>query len=433
MSRVGVRNIRFVRGSAVVAVAVSLFAGTTACGGGTRPQPQDSASGQNHSEQRKAYDPAMKFASSGAALPEAVLVDVQDSTTKTIAAPHVTLRGDVAWAATSQGLLAIDPETGKTRATFTPQGQSSEFDNRIGSVRLDIVAPQAVRVSDHNLVAQSFGITVPGKGTTPAHSAIEVVAADADAVRLAWRHVVDLPKEFTDAAQSSFKTAIIGVDRTTAVVSVNERDKVGVVAIDLATGKAVWGDPQLKPVEVAAGRVIGLKSSGSWSPESLQARAVGDGSTAWSKATDSATAVAAGPELLLLQGLKGKPFGNVTAIVPASGEELSFTVPSGHGVPGWCQYDQQSVVVCANGGSEAFGMDPHTGKALWALPDSSGRVAPNVTGARHGMVYGRTEQNGPVVLDARTGQDKETSPGAAPYWTDGRYAVTDKAIVPARG
>ncbi|MBD0742403.1 hypothetical protein [Streptomyces sp. CBMA152] len=78
-------------------------------------------------------------------------------------------------------------------------------------------------------------------------------------------------------------------------------------------------------------------------------------------------------------------------------------------------------------------MDPHTGKALWALPDSSGRVAPNVTGARHGMVYGRTEQNGLVVLDARTGQDKETSPGAAPYWTDGRYAVTDKVMVPARG
>ncbi|MEU5241783.1 PQQ-binding-like beta-propeller repeat protein [Streptomyces lydicus] len=432
MSRGGVRNIRFIRGTAVAAVVVSLFAGTTACGGGTRPHPQDSASSQNQ-QQHKAYDPATKFASNGAPLPEAVLLDVQDSTTKTIAPPHVSLLGNVAWAATSQGLLAIDPETGKTRATFKPQGQSTEYDNGIGNTRVDIVAPQVVKVSGHNLVTQSFGVTVPGKGTTPAHSAIEVVAADADAVRLTWRHVVELPKEFADSAQSSFKTAMVGAHGTTAVVSVKDGDQVGVVTIDLAAGKAVWGDPHLKPVEVAAGRVIGLRSTGSWSPESLQARAVRDGSTAWSKATESGTAVAAGPGLLLVQGLKAKPFGNVTAVVPTSGKELSFKVPSGHGVPGQCQFDQQSVVVCASGDSEAFGMDPHTGKVLWALPDSSGRVAPQVTGAWHGMVYGQTEQNGPVVLDARTGKDKVTSPGAAPYWTDGRYAVTDKAIVPVRG
>ncbi len=56
-----------------------------------------------------------------------------------------------------------------------------------------------------------------------------------------------------------------------------------------------------------------------------------------------------------------------------------------------------------------------------------------MTGAWHGMVYGETEQNGPAVLDALTGKDKEASSGAAPYWTDGRYAVTDNKIVPVRG
>ncbi|KIZ15930.1 hypothetical protein [Streptomyces natalensis] len=60
-------------------------------------------------------------------------------------------------------------------------------------------------------------------------------------------------------------------------------------------------------------------------------------------------------------------------------------------------------------------------------------MAPKVTGAWHGMVYGETEQNGPAVLDALTGKDKEASSGAAPYWTDGRYAVTDNKIVPVRG
>ncbi|KIZ15931.1 hypothetical protein SNA_21945 [Streptomyces natalensis ATCC 27448] len=357
------RNIRFMRAAAGGAVVTLLVAGGTACGGDTQSQPQTST-GQNQQKQRKAYDPATKFASSGPRLPKAVLLDVEDSTTKTLAAPHVTLRGGTAWAATSQRLLAIDPETGRGRATFRPEGESTEYNARADGGRLDIVAPQTVTVGGRHLVVQSFGITVRGQGTTPAHSAIEIVAADADAVRPAWRHVVELPKEFADLAGSSISTAVVGVQGATAVVRVKDKDKAGVVAIDLAARKVVWGERHFTPVAVAAGQVVGLVSTGSWSPESLQARAVRDGATAWTKATEDGTAVAAGPGLVLVQGLKGKPFGNVTAVVIASGKELSFRAPSGHGAPAQCQYDRRSVVVCASGGAEAFGMDPHTAKVL---------------------------------------------------------------------
>jgi hypothetical protein len=38
-----------------------------------------------------------------------------------------------------------------------------------------------------------------------------------------------------------------------------------------------------------------------------------------------------------------------------------------------------------------------------------------VTAVWHGAVYGTTE-NGPVVLDATTGEDRSTEAGAAPSW-----------------
>ncbi|MEU1629614.1 hypothetical protein ABZ746_30795 [Streptomyces sp. NPDC020096] len=372
--------------------------------------------------------------------------DVQDVTTKTIAAPHVLLRGDTAWAATSQGLLAIDPATGTTRATFTPQNQSSEADNSVDAVRSDLALPQVATVNGHDLVVQTFGVTIRGQGTTPDHNAIEVVAADADTVRLTWRQVVELPKEFanTDYTQTNFqrhaiRTAVIGVQGAMAVVQVSgtsavDGSEAGVTVIDLAARKAVWADPGLTPESVAAGQVVGVRDDGSGKPQPVQAKAVRDGSTTWSKDTDAPTVVAAGPELLLVQGLKDS--GQDAAVDIATGKESPFQVPAAaagvgsQSLPGRCIYDQRSVVVCA--GNVAFGMDPHSGKVLWSLPDSSGRIAPQVTGAWHGVVYGQTD-NGPVALEALTGKDKQSSPGAAPYWTDGRYAVTDSQIVPTEG
>ncbi|MGW7361563.1 hypothetical protein ACWGI0_34355 [Streptomyces sp. NPDC054802] len=50
---------------------------------------------------------------------------------------------------------------------------------------------------------------------------------------------------------------------------------------------------------------------------------------------------------------------------------------------------------------------------------------PEVTAAWHGRVYGRTEA-GPVVLDARTGEDVEVDPGVAPVAVNEYGAVAMK-------
>jgi hypothetical protein len=62
-------------------------------------------------------------------------------------------------------------------------------------------------------------------------------------------------------------------------------------------------------------------------------------------------------------------------------------------------------------------------------PDSSGRLVPAVTAFWHGAVYGET-QNGPVILDGRTGKDR-SSPGVAPIGVDQYTGLTGSNGVPA--
>lgn len=85
------------------------------------------------------------------------------------------------------------------------------------------------------------------------------------------------------------------------------------------------------------------------------------------------------------------------------------------------------MVVCASfDGVLAF--DATNAKMFWQLPDeAANRVAPTVTAVWHGAVYGGTA-NGPVVLDATTGADRSTAPGAAPSWVSefGGIALDDQ-------
>ncbi|MEU1806716.1 hypothetical protein [Streptomyces sp. NPDC019937] len=75
------------------------------------------------------------------------------------------------------------------------------------------------------------------------------------------------------------------------------------------------------------------------------------------------------------------------------------------------------MIACVNGSVAAY--DGKSGKQLWKLShDDADRVPPHATLVRNGLLYGVTK-NGPVVMDARTGQDKEAAPGIAPYVSDG--------------
>ena len=70
-----------------------------------------------------------------------------------------------------------------------------------------------------------------------------------------------------------------------------------------------------------------------------------------------------------------------------------------------------------SGPNRTFALDAVSAQLLWSLP-AAGRVPPQVSTAWHGAVYGTTV-NGPVVVDARTGRDRNPAPGAAPVVVDG--------------
>ncbi|TVT35419.1 hypothetical protein FNH05_26120 [Amycolatopsis rhizosphaerae] len=426
------------RGAATMAAGLAVLAAVTACSGGSAPRTQATASPGGREAGRPAaaaHDPAVTFAGHGAALPEAVTTDIEDSTTSTLIAPPVTLHGDLAWAATSQGLLALDAATGETRADLRPEGRSTEPSN---SPRTDLKPPPVATVSGQALVVQTFAVTIPGQGTTKAHTALELVAADADTARQAWRQVIDLPDDFPEADGGSLRTAVMGIDGTTAVVRVKAASgygsgDAGTVAIDLAARKVAWDAPKLDPAAMGAGQVVGVVSGPhSWSPKTLEARAAATGAQTWSKDTDNPSVVAVGPSLVLARGLKGMAFGAVDGIEIGSGRETPVQLPeTAPAPPGYCVYDQRSVTVCV--GSSLLGLDPGSGAVLWAVSNDPKRESPRLTGAWHGLVYGENRAGEPVALDARTGKDAETPPGAAPYWTDGRYAVTAKEIVAVTG
>lgn len=86
-----------------------------------------------------------------------------------------------------------------------------------------------------------------------------------------------------------------------------------------------------------------------------------------------------------------------------------------------CLADQASSVVCStgeNGGTdEIVGIDDTTGKKVWGYnKNSASRVVPLTTGAFHGVVYGKA-QDQPVMLDAKTGADipqPSTAPSGTP-------------------
>ncbi|ARP72341.1 hypothetical protein LK07_24155 [Streptomyces pluripotens] len=125
--------------------------------------------------------------------------------------------------------------------------------------------------------------------------------------------------------------------------------------------------------------------------------------------------VPAGPRLVRVSGKDYDRGHSYDRLVDAGSGRTVRTMPADL-AGSECDYDDRSALVCSGMGAEsqvAYGLDASTGKDLWRLPDQQAdRIAPKVTAAWHGRVYGTTD-HGSVALDARTGKDLP-NPGIAP-------------------
>ncbi|MFG2496487.1 PQQ-binding-like beta-propeller repeat protein [Streptomyces caniferus] len=351
---------------------------------------------------RKSYDPPQKFAAQGAALPAAA---GHGSVTAvgTVARPlPLVLHKTNAYIAAADRLQVVDTGTGKTTATVRPRHKPVEQPDA------EVDAP--VPTQDGQLMLVPFLVEFGGKGTTPSRVGIELDAVSTSTNKTVW--TVDLDDLPGGGGEQDAQASVVAATKNTAVVSTYGGNAV-TYGVDLESRKATWHKDH-----VGTAAVIGDTAVSITSKDSVRQQVIGldinhDGKQIWSKLDGyELTAHPAGPGLIAITGKDYDSGDSLATVLKPNGSKAADL--SGDQSELTCRYDDASVTVCQTEEPRTLALDIRTGKELWSLPEKGGtRVAPTVTAAWHGMVYGTTS-NGTVVLDAKTGADRSTSPGAAP-------------------
>ncbi|MFJ5803748.1 outer membrane protein assembly factor BamB family protein [Streptomyces decoyicus] len=352
---------------------------------------------------RKSYDPPQKFAGKGAPLPQAAAGD-SISLGGTIRKPlPLALHGIGAYVAAADSLQVVDTGTGKVTATVRPRHKS------IAEEGAETSAPFLTQ--DGRQALAPFVVQFPGKGTTPSRAGVELDAVDTATGKAAW--TLDLDNLPSWVGQPETRARVVAATKSTAVISVTNGEMGATYAVDLDNRKATWHNDK-----VAAAAVIGDTAVAATSKDSVRQQVIGldidhDGKRSWSKLDGyELTVRPAGPHLVAITGTDYDSGDSIGVLLKPDGSTAADLTGDSSGLT--CHYDDASVTICQTEEPRTLALDATTGKQLWSLPEKGGnRVAPTVTAAWHGVVYGTTS-NGPVALDAKTGADRSTSPGAAP-------------------
>lgn len=391
----------------------------TACGSGEDSQAAGDAPPATARTSRPVHDPPATFATTGAEMPDGLIVDILDLDNRLVGPPPVTLYKSTAFVGAFDHVQAIDTTNGHVRATIEPAGKAlvegDGTEHKAG-------APAIVTISGTPALLTPFPVEQSGTGTQASHKAVEITASDPDAAKVRWQVTLRLP-EWADEPNAELTATAVGANGNTGLVAVSDSNSHAVTyGIDLTTHRQIWVQDGFAATGIAEGTAVG------WTTENHETLAAGHdaatGAPRWQgQSMVSQTVSALGPHFVLLQGGhfgSEKPY--VQLLDPATGktgQQLPIQLSKGT-----CVYDEKSTLVCHGTGAgtdddAAFGLDATTGRTLWQLPDKQAdRIAPEITTAWHGRAYGKTE-NGPVALDARTGQDLPASPRIAPVLVNG--------------
>jgi hypothetical protein len=323
-------------------------------------------------------------------------------------------------------LRFVDARTGATKHSVTPSHPLPKTPVR--------AMPTLTTVGGRATVLMPFLVETPAEGTTPGRLLLEVVSVDADSGEVGWR--VELPLDgWTPPGAGSNTTTEVsfaGVDGGVGVIllandSVTNR-KGDTYALDLASRRVLWHQAGFESSAVASGVVVGRKPGpGEYPKIAVLGLDVRTGQRKWASPRADTTLVRvhpAGPAKVAVDGSDGGSkyveivdiaSGRTTGVRQGAGEaNLDLTD---------CFHDGQSTVVCYDNGQWVSGLDVTTGEWTWTLAKSGGRLVPRVTGVWHGVVYGWVDNLRGVVLDAKTGADRETKPGTSPSVVNESFGI----------
>ncbi|GAB3400484.1 PQQ-binding-like beta-propeller repeat protein [Flindersiella endophytica] len=371
----------------------------------------------------KTADPPLKFdKAAGVDLPFKL---GQGNLAGDVTTNFTTLSGRTAYIVSAYDLSAVDLISAKQLwktpiegAPADPNAQAGPFVNDAG--------PRPPLVSeDGKTVYGAFPVTVPGKGTTPSHFAVVVMAVGAEKGDVEWSALVDAPDPDTNGDRAI--TRVLGVTDQAVVVTYTTTNAAETFAIAPNTKEPLWEARGLIARSLNGDVVVGISDAEPGLPSQTRIVGVGltDGKERWVAAETWSGAVEnAGPDTAMIAYVNSTGDETMAFVDPATGKPKQSALARNGGIEGLselgeCQYDQKSIMVCQVGGemSQMMAFDASTGKQLWALPKDKNdqRQRPGLSAVWHGAIYGTTS-NGPIVLDGQTGADKEIAPGIAPDW-----------------
>jgi hypothetical protein len=373
-----------------------------------------------------AFDPPRTFDTNEATpLPESASASKISLGGQRVAPLPVLLDGGRAYVAAVDQIQVVEVEHGAVTATVRPAHEPALSPDRGPFVGTNpAMPPVLVDLAGRRRVVTAFATSVPGQGTKPSRPVVEIVAVDAETGAAAERVELDAGK--VEAYSDRVHPVVLGAHAGTVLLQVGP----DTVAVDLAAGRQSWRRPKFTAGAVAGDTVVGADAKTMYDSDAKTATVRGlaadSGKERWRGQAYRSAAVAPGStKVVTVTGTatNGKHFFRL--VEAASGRVLDSSVSSGHAsYEIECIHDGAAITVChTDRPSRWAGAFDDAGSWLWELPDkNSDRVAPIVTAAWHGAVYGRTD-NGSLVLDGRTGADRETDPGVTPWLVNQYVAV----------
>lgn len=344
----------------------------------------------------------------------------------------VALSKTMAYVATGKALQAVDITTGKTRATITPAGHLAASDS--GTSQDDPPKPVVTTWHGRPVVLVAYLTAKSGHGTTSGSLAVELDVVDAASARPTTRVNVPVPGDPEQAEYEPAPVPVLGETSGDVVISGGENEVApGAMAVSIDDRKKSWAHEHGTFSALTGNTVIGTTQDGFMDGGKLIGLKLSTGKKRWTgdSKLEEATISAAGAGNVLINATDWSS-GNQSLIFVSgqSGEQHDVIESSGSGLGGrssyTCIYDEKRTDVCQDTGHQtAFAIDAKTGKQLWSMSkQDDSQLVPKITTAWHGAAYGIT-QNGSLVMNARTGKDRNDAPGVAPTVVDGYMGLAE--------